>query len=129
MPERRERLAINLYDLSRLEPTIRTMLLGGRLDLSRESVVRVDLERPDETAVPFTCPLEQAAACCDVIRGHDRRSGEPPTRVYLNRLGNGSWERISGGAILVINGRLNIELFRPEAKVAPVEEAKPVKLF
>ena len=50
-PQNGPRLAINLYDLDRIDPMIRGSLLGGKLDLT--APVRIDPERLDETAVAF----------------------------------------------------------------------------
>lgn len=91
-----ERLAINLFDATdrtRISEDTLGLLLGGKLDRDRGSVIRVDPGRPDETAVPFSCDLLTAACVADTIREHDRLAKDYPCRVYLNR-GGRSWERI-----------------------------------
>lgn len=121
--ERPERLAVNLPDLDRVEPIIRGILLKGRLDLS--DVVKVGGDNFDEMGVLFTCPLLQAACICDTLRNHDRRAGDYPTRIYLQRGPGRAWEKLAGRIVLtdVVDEkvRLNPEIFSPE----PVTAERP----
>lgn len=93
-----KRLAINMFDLSRVDESIRGVILRDKLDLRRESVILLDKNRLDETAIPFTCDLLSAACICDVIREHDRRAGDYPARVYYRRAT--VWEKLPATAIL-----------------------------
>jgi hypothetical protein len=112
------RIGICLFDLDRIDPGMRGLLLGGNLDLRRERVVRVDKDRPDETAVPFSCDLLKAASICDVVRGHDREAGDQPTRVYLKK---DHWRRLPADALLTLTvdggPALNPEWFPVEVKL------------
>ena len=120
VPQQGERLAVNLFDLDRIDPTIRSMLLGGKVDLT---AIRVDKDRGDEVAVAFTCDLLSAACICDTLRSHDKRAGDYPTRVYLFK--RTAWSRVPGSITLatVKDGSctLNRTIFNVE-----VELAKPV---
>lgn len=124
----RERLAINLFDLDRINLTIRGMLLADKLDASR--AIPMDRDRGDERAVEFSCDLLTAATVCDTIRSHDRKAGEAPTRVYLWR---GSWSKLGGSVVLTqLMGdgrcRLSPEFFASEPKSAVAPEVGPVSL-
>jgi hypothetical protein len=126
--QRRERLAVNLFDCDRIEPTVRQMMLGGKLKLE---AIRVDPDRGDEVGVEFCCDLLTAAAICDVIRSHDRELGDCLTRVYVFRR---TWTKLSSTAVLSRIGkdgilRLSEELFAREVKPAPWKPAqgRPMK--
>jgi hypothetical protein len=112
-PPRKERIGVNLFDLQRVLPEVRGMLLAGKVDVSR--VYTTDPRRGDERAVEFTCPLLDAACICDVLREHDRRAGDDPTRVYLRR--EKVWEKLPAESLLSVveDGEcvLNPKLFRP----------------
>jgi hypothetical protein len=126
--DRRESLAVNLFDLDRVDPTVRQILLAGKLDLTR--VIRINPDRPDETAVAFTCDLLTAACICDVIRTHDRAAGDHPCRVYLRR--SKAWERLPGAAVLSVldDGKavLNPDLFGSPVEPPRSFIPKPVEL-
>lgn len=111
--ERPERLALCLFDIDRIDPTIRSMLLGGKLETDRNKIVRIDPDRMDETGVLLTCDLLTAACIADTIRAHDGGAGDPPTRVYLKR--RGAWEKVPGrqALTLVVDGKpiLNPSVF------------------
>jgi hypothetical protein len=77
---RKEQLAINLFDLDKLETTLRLFVTGGKLDFKRP--VRVG-EAVAETAIPFSCELLEAATACDVLQGELRKVKLDPVRVYL----------------------------------------------
>lgn len=113
--KRKERLAINLFDLDRVDPTIRGILLGGKLELSRANVIKVDKTKPDETAVEFTCGLLSAASICDTIRSHDMQAKESVTRVYIFR--GRVWVKLGAKDLLTIvqddSVRLNPVIFPP----------------
>ncbi len=115
---KKPRLAINLLDVERVDPAVRGMLFGGKLDLSKP--VRVDPSRADEIGVAFTCDDLTAACICDIVRDHDRRAKDPPARVYLFRQ---VWARVPGAAALTImvNGKpaLNPEWFAGTAVEGP----------
>jgi hypothetical protein len=119
--ERREKLAINLFDLDRVDPTIRQILLGGKVDLT--NAIKMDKNRFDEAGVAFICPLLQAASICDIVRSHDRELGDFPTRVYLMRVA--AWEKLPNAAVLtlILDGKtmLNPAIFPPVG-----ERAKPL---
>ena len=125
------RLAINLFDLTKIDLFVRQMLgLAAKLD-AKAGPIRVDRDRPDETAVAFHCltatDLLMAAALCDVIRNNDRKVGDVPTRTYLKRQ---VWSRLPGFAVLTLvdaDGtlRLNPEWF-PESTPAVELEAPSV---
>lgn len=134
---RKERLALCIFDLTRCDPVVRQMLLSGKLDTSGNYVV-ADKERPDERGVILSCPIEIGSAVCDILRNHDRKAGDYPTRVYLNR-GNGSevWTRLPADVVLTlireIDGKsvpvLNPAIFPPEClpAVAPSTKALTVE--
>ncbi|SRR6266404_4623602 len=127
---RKEQLAINVFDLTRIDETIRAMLLGGKLDLDPEHAIKVDPGRMDETAVTFVCDLLTAASASDVIRGRDREAGDHPTRVYLRRIK--AWERLPVAAVLtrVCGGELFLDpgVFPPAAASVPIA-ASAKRLF
>ena len=118
--DRRERLAVNLYDLTNVHELVRASLLGGKLDLAKESVVWVDNSRLDETAVPFICDLLTAASCLDVLRSEARKVNDPPIRAYIYRE---AWTRLPHYAVLVNieDGKavLSSEWFPRKAEAAP----------
>ncbi len=134
-PERKERLALNIFDLTRCDPTILQMLLSGNLDTSGSYII-ADRGKVDERGVILTCNLEKAAAICDIIRNHDRKVGDYPTRVYVNR-GGETWTRITVEAQLTlaaVDGDkriLNPALFGSGVKelaVLPAEAPLPTAL-
>lgn len=91
-----EELAVNVYDLTRIDAEVLPMLLPpGTLD---RTPIRMDDDRPDEYAVRLLCSLLRAATLLDVIRGNDRKCGDHPTRVYLRRVK--AWERLPSTAVL-----------------------------
>lgn len=125
------RLAINLFDLTRLDPLVRLNLaLAAQLDAAA-GPIRVDKDQPDETAVAFKCNLLRAAALCDVIRNHDRKVGDPPTRVYLKRQ---VWARLPGATTLTVVGedddlRLNPTWFPEAAPIVELEAPSADSIF
>ena len=102
------RLSINLFDIDRVDQLVRDILLGGKLKLD---AIWVDRSRVDETAVEFTCPIQQAAAICDIIRSHDREAGDHPTRVYVFR--SSAWSKLPSTALVA-------EMFKEPEKVESV---------
>lgn len=117
LPEEGTALAINLLDLERVHPTVRESLLGHGLFLLHQRPVLMDRERMmDETGLAFACPLLQAAAICDLIRDHDRKAGDTPTRVYLRRVR--AWEKVSAEVSLMQGDRLNPKVFPPQRAAA-----------
>lgn len=126
--QRRERLAVNVVDLTRVEEPVRSLLVSDHLDFAG-GAIRTDPDRIDEAAVAFSCDLLTAACICDTLREHNKRSGEYPTRVYLRR--GTAWTKLSGQVTLtrVVGDRveLDYELFPPEVHagdlVVPTAEA------
>ena len=92
-------LAVNICDLTRIDPTVRAMLLGGKLDVA-SGPIRTDPERLDESAIAFSCDLLTAACCLDVMRDHDRRAGDYPTRCYVKTAS--VWNKLPGRATLTV---------------------------
>lgn len=108
-------LAINLVDLERVAPQVREELFGHGLLLLDPAPIWIDRSNIEETGLAFACNLMQAAAICDILRGHDRKVGQPPTRVYLRKVK--AWTKLAGDAILVLYGKLNPTVFPPERAV------------
>lgn len=121
------RLAVNLYDLDRVEPLVRQMLLGGKMDLS--NAVVTDRDRIDEAAVVFACDLLTAACVCDTLRSHDRVVKDYPTRVYVRR--STAWAKVPGHLHLavVVKDRcvLNPEVFGAAATARAAGPAEPLR--
>lgn len=114
MAERRERLAVSLADLDRIDPSIRGSLLAGKLDLTK--AIRVGQDRMEDVpAVVFSCDLLTAATVCDILRSHDRKVGDPPTGIYINKAT--SWSRVINSTVLTVlvdgKARLNPAVFPP----------------
>ena len=108
-------LAINLIDLERVPPQVREELFGVGLFLLHPRPIWIDREKMDETGLAFACPMLQAASICDILREHDHKSGQSPTRVYLRRVK--AWIKLPGEAIMVKYDRLNPAVFPPERAV------------
>ena len=110
-------LAVHLFDLDRVDPMIREFMLVKNLDA--RSPIRLDPDDALQVGVPFKCDTLMAACICDTLRVHDKRIGDPPTRVYLRR--RGTWSLIPDEAILtkVVNGspRLDPMLFPDSVKL------------
>lgn len=135
---RKERLAINLADLDRLDPEVRARLFGGRLDLTAPIRLEgyhdvAEEERVERVAIPLVGTLLAAACACDALRSQDRQSGSPVTRVYLNR--GSSWNRLTsddqladivddgqGGVRAVLSPRLFPEPVNPVPLTAPPQQ-------
>lgn len=117
--ERRERLALNLWDLEKLvHPTVRLLMnLGNNMDLA--NAIWVDRDRLDETAVAFICPLLQAACIVDVLRSENRRHGERAVRIYLKRAE--AWTRLPEVTVLTV-------LKDGHAELNPLWFPEPIKL-
>lgn len=119
--ERTERLAVNIYDLDRVNPTLRASLVAPRLDLTKPVDMSWDRKSDDETAVAFSCDLLSAAIICDTLRSHDRAAGDSPTRIYLFKK---SWTRVASHVVLteMVDRvcQLSPDVFVVEVKAAPV---------
>jgi len=117
--DRREKLAANIADLTRLPEMIRGMLLTGKLATKH---IVTDRFRLDEAAVELTCPLLTAACVLDTIRTRDRNAGVYPTRVYLRR--TVAWTKLSGSVLLSVvennEVKLNPELFPLDVRPVPI---------
>lgn len=82
--KRRERLGVNVFDLDRLDQSLRKNLLGGNLDLG-EAIWFGRKYESDECFVAFSCDLLSAACICDLLRNYDRQLGDVATRIYLRK--------------------------------------------
>jgi hypothetical protein len=122
------RIAINAADLTRVDALILSMLLSRHVDITKPIIT--DVRRPDEMAVEIQAPLITAANICDVIRMHDRRAGDHPTRVYVCR--RVAWEKVPSTALLCLirNGEcvLNPAVFPVDAKVVKPTEFTSIEL-
>lgn len=124
-------IAVNLCDLDRLDPLIKSLLLDGKLDLDTTHLLLVDKDRMDETAVRFTCDLFTAACVCDTLRSRDRRAGDYPTRVYVRWLR--AWEKLHSATLLtkvLVDNEvvLNPELFKTMVPAREQPRAERVTL-
>lgn len=136
VPERRgrpEQLAVNIFDLTdKVHPLIREALLAGKLETDRSKIVRADKDKLDETAVILICPLLDAAVALDIIRDHDRKAKDCPTRAYLRRKPGAAWVKLSAGQRLTadVGGKLVLapDLFGAALEVqAPKHQAEAVE--
>lgn len=114
-------IAVNLFDLDRVGEEMRTLMFGKSL---KPTPIVIDKNDETEVAVPFSCGLLRAAMMCDVVRGTDRKCGDPPTRVYLKR--KTTWTKVSGQALLTVvddeeKCRLNPKMFKVKSS-----EEKPL---
>ncbi len=129
-PARPEQLSVNIFDLDRIESSIRQMLLGGKLDLSKALTIG---ERPDDRAVGFCCDLLSAACLCDIMRSNDRKFGDSPTRIYMRSRLNLPWFKIDANIVLTGLGEdeaihLNPQIFPPLTTANEVP-LSPMPLF
>lgn len=92
------KVAINLFDLQRLQSGVRSPLLRGKLDLKAPTM---RAGGGDEVGAVFRCDLLTALLVCDIIRSHDVRDGRSQTRVYATDR-NGRWYRLPDEAALTI---------------------------
>ena len=124
----KERLALNLFDIDRIDPLI-GIVMGGKLDLSK--AIKVDPDRLDETAVAFSCDLLTAACICDTIRTHDKAVKDYPTRVYIFR--RSAWSKVAGQGHLsiVVDNKcvLNPKIFSSVPAANDAEPLKAKKMF
>ncbi len=108
------KLGVNIFDLDSLNPFVRSMLLGGKVDTTR--TVRVDKTRPDEQAVVFTCDTLTAALTIDLIRNEGRHEGQV-YRAYILR--DKVWVRLANNTVLTVKDGTTFTL---DPKVFPVVE-------
>ncbi len=105
------------------------MLVAGRLDLSTVLRVGQGEKIDDVAAVPFRCPLLEAAIVCDVLRSNARRLGHPPPELYISRDG-GRWVRITYSTVLTIvsagKTKLHPKVFPTEAVMGPPPKVRPL---
>jgi hypothetical protein len=80
----------------------------------------MDRENMEETGLAFSCNLLQAASVCDILREHDGKVGQTPTRIYLRKVR--VWQKLPGDCILVKYDRLNPAVFPPERGVAVMSD-------
>lgn len=124
--ERDERLAVSLTDLDKVDPTTRDNLLTGKL-----STAKVVVEGDTcEAALMLTCDLLVAASALDILRNHDRKCGETPTRVYIRR--GKTWSRLSSVTMLTVvqfgTVLLNPAIFPPKIELGSAPPVKTLKL-
>lgn len=123
-----EALAVNLFDLDRIEETVRASMFADKLVLT--DTVWVDRNRVDEIAVVFKCSILKAACLLDVVRGRDRRAGDHPTRAYIRR--RRVWDKIPADALLTLveDGQtvLNPAVFKIEAKPLDLPSSLPQRV-
>lgn len=118
--DRRERLAVNLEDVERIDPSIRAQMIAGKID-AKTTIQMPQFSTTDEgaIAVAFVCDALTAATICDVLRSNDRACGDQPTRIYINK-GKG-WTRVSGVTALTVvvddDVQLNPSVFEQSAVV------------
>lgn len=128
--ERTEQLAICLFDLDRVDPSVYSMLIRGKLEAKP---IRMDEQKPEETAVLFTCPLLDAAVTCDLLRSHDRETGDPTTRIWLRKSKEHSWIKQPTNALFSIVDERGLRLhpwtFPPPAAQVATSALKPEKMF
>ena len=120
--------------MDRLDPLMRMSVLGGKMDLRKDALIRIDpVGAPDEVGIPMTCPLLEAATALDVIREHDHSMGDRPTRIYILR--NSTWLKLSSSALLtqylISEDRtiLNPKVFTSTAPVLPDQPLAPRKVI
>lgn len=122
-------LALNIADLTRVDPLIRGMLLQGKI-MRGEAPIWTDKSRGDECAVRMCCDLLTAATTADVLRSNDRKVGDHPLRTYISRDGI-TWTKLPHSAVLteVINGRveLAVKWFPEMVEMVPASALPPSK--
>src|SRR5689334_12692401 len=84
---RREGLAVNLYDLLRVDESYRDRLLAGLLDL--DNPIYLDRTNGDEVALELRGDLFDLATRCDLLRADDAAHGRSPCRLYVRRGASG----------------------------------------
>lgn len=99
------RLAIALEDLDKVDPIARQKMLAHRLDL--ENPIRITSKICD-AAVTFCCKIVDAALICDILRSEDRKAGDTPTRIFLDK-GEG-WKAVPSNAVFTVEVRGSIKL-------------------
>lgn len=95
---RKDKLAINLFDLDELVSPLRMYVVGDRVDYSKP--IRVG-ESISETAVPFSCGLLAAATACDVLQSELRKAKLQPVRIYSAKE-DGSWRSMPAGTLYTV---------------------------
>ena len=89
-------LAIDLFDLDRVDPLLQERLLTGRLDGS--GIVKVS---PKQRAVALSCPLLEAAMMCEAIRRLNRAAGDRVVRIYFRPVGKSRWVQLPMEMVLL----------------------------
>lgn len=120
--ERPERLALNVFDLDRASKNLIVKVLGGKIT---KEVVTVDSKREDEIGLLFSCSLETAALCSDILQSEYRREGLEPIRVYLFK--RGGWVKLPFNAVLTVNHKGQIVL-NPDwfPKFVATKDSEPI---
>jgi len=87
------RVAVNIADLTRIEPIIAQMLLGD-VTAHREVIRGVEKGMVDDGAVVLECESSRALAIVQVIRTADRNHGRYLTRAYSEGP-KGGWHKLA----------------------------------
>lgn len=98
----KEQVAINLFDLERIDTAVRNSLLIGRLDPI--SSFDVDTGRKSDVAVKFSSDQELLPCCCicDIIRSTQRAEGDRVLRVYVSIDYGESWKLVGSNDLLTL---------------------------
>lgn len=115
------RVAVNMFDIDRVDPLTRQIILGGRLNLDH-AVLAGDQRRssPNDVGLEFTCDLVTAATMIHALRNMDAKHGRSATRAYKcddPKSPSERWHRLHADVptIVIIDNRctLNPEVFPP----------------
>lgn len=125
-PKRKERLAINLFDLDATTVEMRVMLFGeGMKLLDLQNPIRIDPNDINETAIELRHTLLVGAAALDTFQSGRRKFGDAPAKLYIHR--GQTWVRLPGTTLLTVvrHGRpaLNPLVFGAEVitKATPLQ--------
>jgi hypothetical protein len=119
LPDSGPALAVNIYDLGRVDLQVRQVMLMGRIHFDP---IRFDDDKLDEVGVAFSCSLLEAAVIGDTIRVLDRQAGDPPARLYLRK--ETTWRKLPADAVLVVKGHLNSTYFEAVVAADPLPKRR-----
>lgn len=139
------KLGINLFDIMSVNPFIRSVLLVGKVDLSK--AIPLDPNRPDERLIEFSCPLLEAAMTLDLIRNEGRQEQQTDghgiiCRAYIKK--GETWSKLPVHAVLAIANEktpdtsewtptsqwiLNPTYFPIVEEIAPLAPPKPERVL
>lgn len=96
----KELVAVNLFDLDRIDEETRQGCLAGRLD--PYATFDVDTGRKSDVGVRFKTDQDLLTCCCicDIIRGVQRKKGVKVLRVYVSTDHGKSWRTIGSSVLL-----------------------------